>query len=510
MKSAHNISRTVFSIIGAIVIIGIIAGISYYLTPSAAKENYTTTPVTRMDLTQAVTATGQVAPDQTSILAFDQLGGTIDQVNVAVGDHVTKGEILATLESDILQSSLAGAQADVAAAQAQLAVLQEGAKPADVAVYSQKSADAETALSSAIHDAYLKTENAIEDQTDTFFTNAVTPNPILNVPTQSIPIQLNINQERLVLGGDLTNWQSALASDAPNQVTAKSQTEATASLADAKKFLSDLSNIVNYLTPYNSGYTQTQIDADRAIVTSAATEVTAAATEYNAALSGVNEANSALTLEQSSATPSTIAAQTAQVDKAQAEVDADESQINHSALVAPFDGIVTDVEATKGDVFALGVPAITVISDNPFKIDIEVSETDVAKLTLGSPAKVTLDAYGSDKPFPATVTTIDPARTTVSGVNSYEVTLHFANTDPRILPGMTANVSIATASSSNVLAVPVGDIITRGADTFVLVKNKNGSSNSFSEKQVTTGITGTNGYIEITSGLSDGDTVASF
>lgn len=507
MKSAsHGVSKIILYIVIALVVLGIIAGIVYAVTPGATQEKYIATPVSRMDLTQTVTATGETAPDQESILAFDGLGGTVDLVNVAVGDHVTKGELLATLESDILQSGLEGAQAGVAGAEAQLAELEQGAKPADIAVYSQKVADAETALSSTIHDAYLKVQDAIENQTDTFFTNAVSSNPVINVPTENLITQSNINEERLEVGGDIGSWQNALTSDTPNQVTPQAEAQASTTLADAKNFLSNLGAIMDWLSPANSGFTQSQIEADIAVVNSAATEVNAGVSEYTGALSDLNEASSALTLEQSSSTPATIAAQEAAVAAAQAQADSDQAQISHSELVAPFDGIVTDVEATKGDVFDEGVPAITVISDGPMKIEVQVSETDVAKLALGDVAAVTLDAYGSGTEFPAVVTAIDPGQTVANGVNSYQVTLHFLNADARILSGMTANISIVTATATDAIAVPADDIITQGTQTFVMTQGVNGQ---FSEQQVMTGITGSNGYVQIVSGLSDGTVIAS-
>ena len=523
MKSKNTISKIILYIVLAVIVLVIIAGIVYTLTPGASQEKYVTASVSRMDMTETVTATGEVAPDKVSVLAFDGAGlngsgGTIATVNVAVGDHVTQGQILATFKSDILESGLEGAQADMAAAQAQLATLEQGATPTNIAVYSQKAADAETAFSSSIHDAYLKIEDAIVNQTTSFFTNGVSVNPTINVLTENTFTQNNINQERLVISSDLNNWQVALAGDTSNQVTPQAEAAASTSLADAKQFLSDLGNIMNYLSPGNSGLSQTIIYADRAAVTSAATEVTAAVSEYNGALSGINESISALNLDESSATPSAVAAQSAEIAKAQAEVSTDQSQIAHAELTAPFDGIVTNVEPAVGEVFSAGVPAITVISGGPFKIAVGVPETDVAKLTVGDIASVNLSAYGASTTFPATITTIDPAETVVNGVNSYQVTLHFSNTDPRILSGMTANVSIVTATDTDVIAVPISDIITDnsttsgGVQTSVMVEGQsNGKPNGvFVKKPVMTGITGSNGYVEIKSGLSDGDVVAEF
>jgi multidrug efflux pump subunit AcrA (membrane-fusion protein) len=82
---------------------------------------------------------------------------------------------------------------------------------------------------------------------------------------------------------------------------------------------------------------------------------------------------------------------------------------------------------------------------------------------------------------------------------------------------MTANISIITATTSSVVAVPASDIITDTTttgdiQTSVMVESQtNGQpSGTFVKKPITVGITGDNGYVEIKSGLSDGDIVAKF
>ncbi len=507
MKRNPSISKSILYIAGVLVILAIIGILAFYITPGAAKENYTAVPVSRMDLTQAVTATGAVAADQESALAFDGNGGTIATVNVTVGQNVHKGQILTTLRSDILQSNLEVAEANVEAAQAQLSTLQNGAKPADITLYNQKAIDAQTSLLSTVHDAYLKTQDAVVNKTASFFTNAVSVNPLINVTAQSDIARININLERLVVGEDLTNWAAAMASDTPGQVSDIEKSQANKTITDAKDFLADLTLVMNFLTTGNSGLSQSTIDSYRSTVNAAASEVVAAESEYTASISGAHEAAATLDVQQSSSADSSIQAQTAVVAAAQAQADAAKSQIAHSQIVAPFDGIVTDVEPKIGEVFSAGMPAITLISAGPYKIDIQVSETDVATLAVGNAASVTLSAYGTATTFPATVTTISPAKNTTNGKEAYDVTLHFINNDPRILSGMTANVSIVTASSTGALAIPTGSVITKGNSTYVLAKNTTGQ---YIEKPVTLGITGTNGYVEVKTGLTESDSVASF
>jgi RND family efflux transporter MFP subunit len=515
MKKTQKI---IIYIILGIIVLGIIGGVAYLATPTPV-SHYATATVSPMNITEVVTGTGQVQPDEESVLAFDGNGGTIATVNVQDGDSVKQGEVLGTLESDILNASLQSAQAGVAAAQAQLNSLEVGAAPADVAVYTQKTSDAETALSSALHDSYLKTQDAVENQINSLFNNPGSANPTIAVYTANQATAASIDNEYISVIGNLATWQSDINSDASSPtITVSTQTESDASttLASAKTFMADLAAVTAQLNTNNSGLTQTQINTDRTTVNTAASEVTAAISEYTSALSAYADATASLTLEQSSSTPDTLETQQAQVAAAQAQVTNIQAQIAHTVITAPFDGVITDSEPKVGEVFAAGTPAFTIMSNGVYKVEVYVSETDVAKLTVGDPAEISLDAYGSGTLFPATVTAIDPAETTdANGVSTYKVTLHFTQQDPRILSGMTANVSIDAGYAGQVIAVPSSAIVTQGADTYVLVQNSKGA---FVEQLVQTGITGnnasstsdTNTYIQIESGLSQGDVIASF
>src|SRR5581483_10901237 len=98
-------------------------------------------------------------------------------------------------------------------------------------------------------------------------------------------------------------------------------------------------------------------------------------------------------------------------------------------------------------------------SDTKFQIDANIAEADIAKVALGQKATVTLDAYGPDVVFNATVIKIDPAETIVDGVPTYKTTFQFDTPDDRIKSGMTANIDIQGDSHTDVLAVPERAVI---------------------------------------------------
>ncbi len=481
---------------------------------SRHSSNYADDTVAMRDLTEVVTGNGSVLPDDSVNLAFN-LQGRVAAVTAVVGSTTVPGEVLARLDTSSIEASLAGAEADVEAARAKLATLERGARPEDLALYEQKYEDASAALVVAMKNAYLGTEDAITGKTDTLFLNSNSANPTINIRTQNPLEAININNERLNIGSKLDAWKTLLATLPTNpDESSLRQAKAMAedALVTAKGFLNDLGTIANNMTVNNSGLSQTSIDADTALVNAAATEVTGATNAETNALAAWNTAHDSLTLEKAGSTAEDITAGQAAVDKTMAIVSGLESELHQAEIISPFAGVITAVNVKVGQVYVPGISAdagISLISQGHFKIEIYVPETDIGKIEVGQVAEVTFDAYGPGIKFPAHVTLVDPAQTIEQGVNAYKVTLGFDNpNDSRLKSGLTANVAITTKSLDQTLAIPSRDIVRHGTDTFVLAKNP--VTGAYINKPVQTGITSSDGYTQVISGLRLGEAVAGF
>jgi len=494
-------------IIGGVILVAILVSLMIYILSRHA-PTYDTSVVTRQDISSTVRVTGMVVPEDSSSLSFSSQG-KIRVVNVHEGDVVHKGDILASLDTSTIQAQLDGALADEEAAEAGLNKLENGARPEEVALYSQKYNDASTALIVAMNNALQQTSDAITNKADSLFNNGNSVNPIINIHTQSGTEQYNIDQERVVISDKLNVWKNALSSVSTTSLdNTISITQST--LLAAQTFLTDLNTIVNNLSPGNSGLTQNTISADLAISNGAEQEITSAANSFSTANAAWSGARDSLSLENAGSRSEDIAAQSAVLAKAQAEVEAYQSALSQSYIIAPFDGTITAVNMDAGEVVVPGLSAsenINIISTNTFKIEVYVPENAIGTMSVGNSAEVTFDAYGSGTIFPAHVFLINPAETVQNGVSSYKVILHFDQTDNRIRSGLTVNTVITTATSSNTITVLTRSIITKNNQKFVLLKNSGGN---FIEQPITTGITSSNGYTEILSGLNENDVVASF
>ena len=87
------------------------------------------------------------------------------------------------------------------------------------------------------------------------------------------------------------------------------------------------------------------------------------------------------------------------------------------------------------------------------QIEVNVSEADIGKVKVGQEVTYTLDGY-PDTDFTGKVTQVRISPTTVSNVVTYVVIVDVHNEDLKLIPGMTANVSIITDKREDVLCVP--------------------------------------------------------
>jgi macrolide-specific efflux system membrane fusion protein len=175
-----------------------------------------------------------------------------------------------------------------------------------------------------------------------------------------------------------------------------------------------------------------------------------------------------------------------------------------ASLVAPAAGIVTAVNITAGADAPTGA-AITIDSTS-YQVTADVVESDVSSIQIAQPAAVTVAAIGAD--LTGTVTAIAPTAAasgssgSSSGVVSYAVTIALASPPKTLRSGMTADITITTASATGVLAVPAAAIRGVAGNYSVLVLT-NGTPEA---RVVEVGLM-TSSLVEIKSGLSAGDQV---
>ncbi len=498
--------------VAAVVVVG---GVWWYIHSSDAPA-FASVTVGRGDVIESVDESANVMTEQNAGIAFQE-GGQIASVNVHEGSVVNAGEVLASLDASQFSAALqqanaavAAAQASVAAAQAKLDGLASGTRPEQLQIDQTAVTNARSSLAVAVSNAYSAAADAIENQTDNLFSNPKTNNPLFLVPTSDSQAQNDLSSQRVIIGTALANWYSGLSATGTDPSALYSEADATLSKIDS--FINEISLAVNG-APAAAGLSPTQLAEDKAYVAAARSEVEAAIGTDTSNISSLTSAQDALALAEAGSTPQDIAAQQAVVDQAkaavaQAQAAATSAQValDHASLVAPFNGTVQSLTAQVGQVVAAGTPVLTLVNQSGLKIEAYVPETDIANVTTGDKAQVTLDAFGTGIIFPATVTTVDPGETTVNGSPAYLVTMHFSGKVSGVKDGMSGNVRIIEAEHDGVIEVPTNLIITNGTSSFVLVPGVGGNE----QRTITVGIQGDNGMTEVLSGLNVGDRIVNF
>ncbi|MBK8524370.1 MAG: efflux RND transporter periplasmic adaptor subunit [Betaproteobacteria bacterium] len=142
---------------------------------------------------------------------------------------------------------------------------------------------------------------------------------------------------------------------------------------------------------------------------------------------------------------------------ARAQNDRDRANLSYSVIRSPVSGVVVDRQIDVGQTVAASfqTPVLFKIAQDLAQMQIYTSfaEADIGSIRVGQPVRFTVDAFPS-RHFKGSVKQLRLNPTTTQNVVTYNVVVEVDNADQRLLPGMTAYVSIAVAERKEVLSVP--------------------------------------------------------
>ena len=201
---------------------------------------------------------------------------------------------------------------------------------------------------------------------------------------------------------------------------------------------------------------------------------------------------------------------------AQLSMSDTQKQMENYTITSPISGTVIQKNVKAGDTVGTDTTAsetlCTIYDLSYLEMTLNVDELEILSIKEGQTVTITADAI-SDRTFTGVVTSVSAAGTTTGGTTTYPVTIRIDDTGD-LLPGMNATAEIEVSSASNALAVPNGSVV-RG--NYVLVtKDSPSAANAVQDMtapdgyvyvKITTG-TSDDDYIEVASGLQEGDTIA--
>jgi Cu(I)/Ag(I) efflux system membrane fusion protein len=167
---------------------------------------------------------------------------------------------------------------------------------------------------------------------------------------------------------------------------------------------------------------------------------------------------------------------------------------------APRDGVVLERNAVDGQGFKAGDVLFRIADHSVVWVMANVAEGDIGALKPGQSVKVTTRAHPG-RVFTGKVAVVYPHL--MKETRTVRVRIELPNPDLALLPDMYADVDISTGSDAPVVAVPESAVIDSGARQVVILDRGDGR---FESREVKLGRKG-DGYVEVMSGLQDGETI---
>ncbi len=519
----------------ALVVVG--GGVYAQSRNKTVVPQYETARVERGSLVQTVDASGNVESADELDLRFES-SGKIAKVYTTVNSEVKKGAVLADLDLGELNARIEQASAGVLQSEATLAQIRASANDAITnAEAAVEKAELNLKLSEGgmdsqiVRDAYADAVGLII-KTQTMVAAALTEaDNILGIDNEfandTYESELSIeNPNNLVVARN----QYLIASEDRKELDVKAnklsltstQTDIDAgivateeALVSAKDLLYKVSEVLNASVAVGR-LTQTTLDSLKSGI---ATERSTINTQYALLITQrqeiQNAKNSYTTYSVAYAqaqknlenaknkAAADIAAYEASIRESRASVSASIASRNKSRIVAPIGGKVAKVAFKTGEFVTSQDVMIKLVSPR-FEVKVDIPETDIVKIATGVSTTVTLDAYGSDVVFNGVVTEIESGETVIQDVVYYQVTVVLEErSDYPFLNGMTADVIFFTEKKDSALYIPQRAIKTDAGKKTVRVL-ENGVA---VEVEIETGLRGDDGFVEILSGLEEGQEV---
>jgi len=483
MARAHRPSVLIAAaVVGAAVIGG-----GAWAASAHGTDGYRTAAASVQTVRETLEATGTVQPVTSATAAF-QVAGTVADVAVTVGQRVTTGQVMASLESSSLDQSVSAAQSALTADQAKLS--QDEAAQVAAATTTTTTTTASSPApapggsgsvpgggtgqdqQSLVADQQTADTDAKQASADLAAAGSACGGATAATPAPSSPPPTTTTTQP---GGG-----SSAGSTTPACTSALAQ-----ALADQQKVQTDQKTVA---------HDETTLAGDLSTAAEASSSAQGNRSSASPAASTPGAGGAVPTAAQ-------IDSDQAAVDTAQATLFVAEQARDNSQLTSPIDGTVASVGLATGDTVTAGstTSTVVVVGEDAYEVTGTLTPSQVPEVHVGAAAAVTVD--GSARALTGTVSNVGPDQ-----VSSSADTYPFVVVLPPgggLFSGATADVQIVTGQVTGATAVPTSALHMFGSRSYVLMLDHKGA---LVRRAVTVGTVGGD-YTQIRSGIGVGDKV---
>jgi HlyD family secretion protein len=406
-----------------VILVIALGGFLYYRNNQAQQQSAgfafaRTVKLTRGSISTNVSASGLVRSNQDNSINW-AVDGKVGQVLVKVGDSVKTGQLLASLDPTSLPQSVLNARQNLVNAKQALDDL-------------ENSKVNQTQAAQDLFTAQTNLENARQTRQQLNFPRA-SADTLVSAQANLLSAQTTVDQMQKIY-----DQNSNRDLNDPIRVTALSN------LLNAEAARDKAKASVNWYQGKPSTQDFSKADADLAV----------AQAKYDDALRAFNRLKNGPSQED--------------ITAAQSKVTAAQQQIDSVNLVAPFDGIVTDLKIKPGDLVSQGDEGLRIDDMSKVFVDLDVSEVDVNNTQVGQDATITFDAI-PNKTYNGKVTQVGQVNSGSSSLVSYTVSVQITDADAQIKTGMTGFAAVTTTTLGDILLAPSRSIRVVSGQSYVYV-----------------------------------------
>ncbi len=461
-----------------------------------------TATVERGDVTEFVSVSGFVEAKQIADLAFPT-SGIVTAVLVEAGTQVEAGDLIATLAATNLVAERNAAYSNLTAKKSIYNQLVSGPRDEAVTVSNTTLENALANLTQTEKEEAQKIQNARAALLSTNLTaTAIDPDTESTAPTVSGTYTCDIE------GSYLIEVYSS-ASDSGYSYNFSGLENGTESITTAQPApLGDCGLYLQFTAGDNYRNSEWLIELPNirgtdyvALKNSLDLTLTQAANNIAAARNNLTLAEKERDLTLAPALTDEIEQARTAILEAEANVAAIEAKLADRSIIAPFSGIVTEVNIALGEVANLN-PVVTLLADNAYTLKARVPEIDITKLAVGQKITAVFDAESSET-VTGTITYVSPIAKQLDGVAYFEIVIEIDEVPSWLRAGLNADIDIIVNKKENVLRLPKRFVNTQ-ADGSKAVLVANGQDLATTTVEVL--FTGNDSFLEV-KGLAEGTVV---
>lgn len=491
---------------GIAAVLLVIGGATAWATGSSASSGYRMTTVVHTTVATSLDVVGTVEPVNDASASF-QVAGKVATVTAAVGDTVTAGQTLASLDPTALSESVSSAQSTLSSDEAKLTADENGQTSSSGSTSSTSSSSTPSTSKSASTTVAL-TSYTVQSGTSAS-SGGITQDQATLVTDQhqeSMDQQqeaADLAQAQSICGTSGTPTTPTIAPDPSScaAALAKASADEQKVSKDQQTVATDETTLADALAAAESSPSASGSTPTGGSGTSGSTGKSSPSSSGGTGGSGSGTGSASTSTSSASNSAQQIASDQAAIDAAQATLIEAQQQLNDTQLTSPINGTIASVGVSVGDTVSAGssTSVFVIIGTQSYQVTGTLTSTQVQSVKVGYPAQVAVD--GKTGTLAGTVAQVGPVQSSSSGY-TYPVVVALPASASGLYAGSTANASIRTSEVKDVLALPTSAVMTRGTQSYVLVL----SSGSPVEKTIKVGVIG-DIYTQVRSGLHLGSSV---